>query len=98
MAKESVEQLRLRACLESYVDPYLGQSLEAAKALSDVVPVNPFSPDDFAGALHDALVMPADEQRKRMRGLRAEVLSHTVFDWAGHLLSEACRLADGVRV
>jgi hypothetical protein len=25
------------------------------------------------------------------------VLSHTVFDWAGHLLSEAIRLANGSR-
>jgi trehalose 6-phosphate synthase len=75
----------------------LSEFTGAAKALADVVPVNPFSPDSFAEALHDALVMPADEQYRRMRGLRAEVLSHTVFDWAGHLLSEACRLADGVR-
>jgi trehalose 6-phosphate synthase len=71
----------------------------AARALgdSDVVPVNPFAPDEFAAAIHDALTMPQAEQQRRMRSLRAEVLSHTVYDWAGHLLSEACRLAGGPR-
>ncbi|MGE0816033.1 MAG: trehalose-6-phosphate synthase [Vicinamibacterales bacterium] len=71
----------------------LSEFTGAARALADVVPVNPFAPDEFASALHEALVMPEDEQRRRMRALRHEVLSHTVYDWAGHLLSEACRLA-----
>jgi trehalose 6-phosphate synthase len=75
----------------------LSQFTGAARALSDVVPVNPFAPDDFAEAMHDALSMSPEEQHRRMAGLRAEVLSHTVFDWAGHLLSEACRLANGTR-
>jgi trehalose 6-phosphate synthase len=65
----------------------------AARSLADVVPVNPFAPDEFATAIHDALTMPPADQQRRMRSLRAEVLSHTVYDWAGHLLSEACRLA-----
>jgi trehalose 6-phosphate synthase len=69
----------------------------AARALADVVPVNPFAPDEFATAIQDALTMPIVDQQRRMRSLRAEVLSHTVYDWAGHLLSEACRLARGPR-
>ena len=75
----------------------LSEFTGAARALSDVVPVNPFAPDEFAEALHDALLMPDDEQQRRMRSLRTEVLSHTVFDWAGHLLSEAARLSNGGR-
>ena len=71
----------------------LSQFTGAARELAEVVPVNPFAPDEFAEALHEALSMPAAEQHHRMKSLRAEVLSHTVFDWAGHLLSEACRLA-----
>lgn len=69
----------------------------AARALADVVPVNPFATDEFAAAIHEALTMPEVEQRRRMRNLRQEVLSHTVYDWAGHLLAEACRLANGTR-
>jgi trehalose 6-phosphate synthase len=75
----------------------LSEFTGAARALSDLVPVNPFAPDDFGEAMHDALTLPPEEQRKRMRNLRTEVLSHTVFDWAGNLLSEAIRLADGSR-
>jgi trehalose 6-phosphate synthase len=72
----------------------LSQFTGAARALADVVPVNPFAPDEFAAAIDDSLRLAPDEQRRRMRNLRAEVLSHTVYDWAGTLLSEACRLAD----
>ncbi|MCC6989183.1 MAG: trehalose-6-phosphate synthase, partial [Acidobacteria bacterium] len=65
----------------------LSQFTGAARALADVVPVNPFAPDEFAAAIDDSLRLPPDEQRRRMRNLRAEVLSHTVYDWAGTLLS-----------
>ena len=75
----------------------LSQFTGAARALADVVPVNPFATDEFASAIHQALVMPADEQRRRMGNLRQEVLSHTVYDWAGHLLAAACRLVNGTR-
>lgn len=75
----------------------LSQFTGAARSLNDVVPVNPFAPDEFAAAIHAALTLPPAEQRRRMRALRTEVLSHTVYDWAGHLLSEACRLSDGGR-
>ena len=59
--------------------------------------VNPFAPDEFAEAIHGGLIMPLAEQRRRMQNLRAEVLSHTVFDWAGNLLTEAARLSNGSR-
>ena len=75
----------------------LSQFTGAARALADVVSVNPFAPDEFALAMDVALTMPVAEQRRRMRHLRQEVLSHTVYDWAGHLLAEACRLANGTR-
>ena len=56
--------------------------------------MNPFAPDELATAIDEALRLPADEKQRRMRNLRTEALSHTVYDWAGTLLSEACRLAD----
>jgi trehalose-6-phosphate synthase len=48
--------------------------------------------DSFADALDYALVMPGDEQRRRMRALRERVGSHTVFDWASALLLAAYRM------
>ncbi len=71
----------------------LSQFTGAARSLADVVPVNPFAPDEFAAAMDEALRMSPDEQARRMRRLRSEVLSHTVYDWAGHLLGEAVRLS-----
>jgi trehalose 6-phosphate synthase len=64
----------------------------AARELDQSLHVNPFSVDDFAEALHVALQMTPDEQRRRMRALRERVASHTVFDWASALLQTAYRM------
>ena len=64
----------------------LSEFTGAARELEHAVHVNPFAVDSFADALHAALLMPGDEQRRRMRALRARVGSHTVFDWANELL------------
>ena len=69
----------------------LSEFTGAARELEHAVHVNPFAVDAFADALHAALLMPGDEQRRRMRALRARVGSHTVFDWANALLSAAVR-------
>lgn len=70
----------------------LSEFTGAARELTDAVLVNPFDADGTADGLHAALTMPADEQRRRMRRLRAHVLHHNVYRWAGRLLSEAARL------
>jgi trehalose 6-phosphate synthase len=72
----------------------LSQFTGAARSMEDAVRVNPFATDQFAEALHGALTLPADEQARRMRSLRARVHGHTVFDWAGKMLTAACRIAD----
>jgi len=64
----------------------------AARELDSAVLVNPYAVDAFAEALHGALLMPPDEQRRRMRSMRQRVGSHTVFDWAGALLQAAGRM------
>ena len=70
----------------------LSEFTGAARELDAAVHVNPFAVDSFADSLHTALLMPAPEQQRRMRGLRARVASHTVYDWAGALLQAACRM------
>jgi trehalose-6-phosphate synthase len=60
------------------------------------VHVNPFAVDAFADCLDGALKMSPDDQRRRMRALRAHVSSHTVFDWAAALLVAACRRMETV--
>jgi trehalose 6-phosphate synthase len=70
----------------------LSEFTGAARELEYAVHVNPYAVDSFADALHQALLMPADDQRRRMRALRERVGSHTVFDWANALLLAACRM------
>ena len=75
----------------------LSEFTGAARELEHAVRINPFAVDAFADALHKALTMSPEEQRRRMRALRERVASHTVFDWANSLLSAACRIEATVR-
>jgi trehalose 6-phosphate synthase len=70
----------------------LSEFTGAARELDHAVQVNPYAIDSFADALNRALLMPADDQRRRMRALRERVASHTVFDWASELLLAAVRM------
>ncbi len=51
----------------------LSEFAGAARELEQAVHINPYAVDSFAGALHRALLMPAEEQRRRMRALRQRV-------------------------
>ncbi len=70
----------------------LSEFTGAARELEHAVHINPYAVDSFADALHRALLMPGDEQRRRMRALRQRVSSHTVYDWANALLLAACQM------
>jgi trehalose 6-phosphate synthase len=74
----------------------LSEFTGAARELQHAVHVNPFAVDAFADCLDGALKMSPEDQRRRMRALRAHVSSHTVFDWAGALLVAACRRMETV--
>ena len=60
----------------------------AARELPDAVLVNPFDVDELADGLHAVLTMPACEQERRMRRMRAHVEDWNIFRWAGMMLSE----------
>jgi trehalose 6-phosphate synthase len=59
----------------------------AAQELADAILVNPFDVEQLAAGLHQALTMPAEEQERRMRRLRAQVDDHNIYRWAGQFLS-----------
>lgn len=63
----------------------------SARELTDALQVNPFDVTDMAESMHQALVMPPDEQARRMRRMREHVQRHNVFRWAGKILSELLR-------
>jgi trehalose 6-phosphate synthase len=71
----------------------LSEFTGAARELPDAVLVNPFNVDQMATAFQTALTMPADEQQRRMRKMRARVYDHNIYRWAGKLLSEVGKLA-----
>ena len=56
--------------------------------------INPYAVDEFAEALRLALVMPKEEQERRMRHLRQQVVDNNIYRWAGMLLSEAGKLVE----
>jgi trehalose 6-phosphate synthase len=70
----------------------LSEFTGAARELRAAVPVNPFSVDEGAKALADALSMPPGEQRLRMRAMRAVVERSNSYHWAAHMLADAARL------
>jgi trehalose 6-phosphate synthase len=50
--------------------------------------VNPFDVQEQADAIHAALVMPADERRRRIEGLRAQVREHDITHWVESLMDD----------
>ena len=72
----------------------LSQFTGAARELTDAVLVNPFDVDEFAGGLHAALTMPAEEQERRMRRMRAQVEDNNIYRWAAAVIQAASRMSE----
>jgi trehalose 6-phosphate synthase len=70
----------------------------AARELTEALVVNPYDLDEAASALAAALEMPLEEQRVRMRSMRAFLAEFNVYRWAGRMLVEAGRLRDRERL
>ena len=69
---------------------FAGSACELGQALL----VNPHEPRSVAQTLHEALTLPALEQRSRMRALRATVKSNNIFRWGAHMLTDALALRE----
>jgi len=70
----------------------LSQFTGAARELAEALVVNPYDVEQASRALEAALGMPEDEQRERMRAMRALVSEFNVYRWAGRMLADAGRL------
>jgi trehalose 6-phosphate synthase len=64
----------------------------AARELSDALLVNPYDLDEASAALAASLSMGREEQRARMRAMRALVAEFNVYRWAGRMLVDGGRL------
>ncbi len=60
----------------------LSEFAGAASELAEAVRVNPYDLSRTADAFHRALVMPEEQRRQRIRGLRNRVFAHDVHRWA----------------
>jgi trehalose 6-phosphate synthase len=66
----------------------LSEFAGASGELHDASIINPYDVDGSANALEMALQMPPDEQRARMRRLRAVVEHHDAHAWASQMLAD----------
>lgn len=64
----------------------------ASRELTDAVPINPYSIEEFADAIKLAAEMPQDEKRKRMENMRRIVIENNVYRWAGNIVTELTSL------
>ena len=64
----------------------------ASRELPEALVVNPYDTEECATALHRALTMTVEEQRSRMRRMRAYVQEYNIYRWAGRMLIDAARI------
>ena len=76
----------------------LSQFTGAARELTEALIVNPYDLEEASAALAAALTMPPEEQRDRMRAMRAFVAEFNVYRWAGRMLVDAARLRQRERL
>jgi trehalose 6-phosphate synthase/phosphatase len=66
----------------------LSEFAGAAAELNGAVTVNPYDVDGLAESIRRSLIMPIEERRARMRGLRRRVLAHDVHTWVDTFLDQ----------
>lgn len=58
----------------------------AAKDLKDALIINPYSAEETAEAIHEAVVMSISEQHRRMKKMRLAVKNYNIYRWAAEFL------------
>ncbi len=64
----------------------------AARELVEALLVNPFNVSETAAAIAEAVRMPRDQRRQRMRLMRLTVRENNVYRWAGRMLVDIARI------
>jgi trehalose 6-phosphate synthase len=70
----------------------------ASRELAEALIVNPYDARSMGEAIEQALLMPAAEQRERMRLMREIVRLRNVYRWAGQMLLDAADLRKRRRI
>ncbi len=65
----------------------LSEFAGAARDLPEALVINPYDTEEFAGAIHQAIMMPERERRQRLTRLRVRVEENNIYKWAAELLT-----------
>jgi trehalose-6-phosphate synthase len=74
----------------------LSEFAGAARELINALSINPYSSEDCATTLAEALSMPIGEQTPRMRSMRAVVEHSNAYQWAANVLRDAVAVDAGI--
>lgn len=75
----------------------LSEFTGAAREFTGAFQVNPFSIDEIADAMEQALTAGLAERNRRMRQMRAAVESQNIYRWAGKMMEQLLKLEDTPR-
>ena len=64
----------------------------SARELTDALLINPYATDHFAETIYEAIKMPKQRRRKRMKRLRQTVEQNNIYRWAGDIISELANI------
>ena len=64
----------------------------AAKELNDAIQINPYSIEEFADAIKEAIEMPQAEREKRMQNMQKILNENNIYKWAGSIITEITAL------
>ncbi|OGG60422.1 hypothetical protein A3C86_02920 [Candidatus Kaiserbacteria bacterium RIFCSPHIGHO2_02_FULL_49_16] len=64
----------------------------AARGLKGALLVNPYSAENTAEAIHQALTMPGAEQHRRMNMMRSSVRDYNIYRWSAELIKALLQL------
>ncbi len=67
----------------------------SARELTDAILINPYATDDFAEAIKNAVRMPLEEQKERMRKMREVVQENNIYKWAADTITELAKFEFG---
>jgi trehalose-6-phosphate synthase len=70
----------------------LSQFTGAAKELKEALIINPYSAEQMAEAIHQALNMSPTEQYRRMKKMRFAVKNYNIFRWAAEFIKAVSSL------
>jgi trehalose-6-phosphate synthase len=67
----------------------------ASRELTDAISINPYSIEDFADAIKEAIELPEEEKRRRMENMRRIISENNIYRWAGDIVTELTGLKKG---